>query len=122
MFYFKNGGQALVEPLDSDIPEGDCSMIALEQDGPGFVDIVVQLTSGTGVADYLIMDFDAVQNDGDLIPDHPCLDLLPLAWFTVGSKGAGGGVINVPIEPFVMSVLGSVVEDLDLVAAPKVET
>ena len=96
-------------------------MVALEEEGAGVVDVVVELAAGGLVDEEVVVDFDSVQIDGDFVAHHFGFDGLPFAGFA-GNHGGGGfgdveGAVAVEIGRFFVGV----VDDLDFVAAMEVE-
>lgn len=107
--------------MDANIPESDRTVIALEQNRPGLVDLIVELTPGTLRAEHPVMHLHPVESQGDLLADDLGLRRLPLSGLARNEERGRLEVVNSPIAT-VRGLAGlHIVEDLDLVTAAQVE-
>jgi hypothetical protein len=96
-------------------------VIALEQDGAGLIDIVIQLTARALGAIDVVMDLHAVEDDGDFLADDLDLGLLPLTGLAGSEQGRSLHVVDGTVAAeFGLAELG-VVKDLDFMTAAEVE-
>jgi hypothetical protein len=55
-------------------------MIALQENRAGLIQVGIELTASGFSHFHIVLDFDSVQRDGNLVAFDGRFDLLPLAW------------------------------------------
>lgn len=111
----------LLEFLDPNIAERNVSVIALQHDRARLINVLVQFASGRFRAFDVVVDFDAVQSDCDLISNNCRFGRLPfVAGFgneCVGRFEIVNGTVSIN-SCFAASI---VAEDLNFLSSVKIE-
>src|SRR5712691_1962402 len=105
---------------DAEVAEGDGAVVALEHDGAGLSDLVIQSAAGGVREGGVVDDVHSVQHHGRLVALDPGVYRLPLAG-GLGRIGTGGHQAIDRAVDVAFGRLAVVVLDLDLVAAAQVD-
>lgn len=107
--------------MDANIPESDRTVIALEQNRPGLVDLIVELTPGALRAEHPVMHLHPVESQCYLLANDFGFRRLPLSGLARNEERGRLEVVNSPIAT-VRGLAGlHIVQDLDLVTSAQVE-
>ena len=77
--WFPTTALLLWQLLDADVSEANSSVVALKENGAGFVHLIINLAAGGLVAFHLVVDLNAVHDDGDAVANNGRLSGLPFA-------------------------------------------
>ena len=93
-------------------------MIALEQNRPGLVDLIVNLAAGALGAQHPVVHLHAIESQGDLLAHNLGFRRLPLSGLARNKERGRLEVVNSPIAT-VRGLAGlHIIQDLDLVTSP----
>ena len=96
-------------------------MVALEEDGAGFVDFIVDLAARSAIADQVVMDLLAIHDDGDPVADHGGFHGLPFTCRFGHEFVRRLEVVNGTISRLAGLAIFVVAEDLEFVPPAQVE-
>jgi len=95
-------------------------MITLKHDRARFLNVVVQLPTRGRFALELVVNFDSVENEGNLISHDGRFGGLPLSGWFAGKPGDGSLAVEGAIAPFARLPAIVIVEYLDFVSAAEI--
>lgn len=120
-WWFDGMRRDLLQFFDANVAEGNVSVVALEKDGAGLVDLVVEFSAGGFGAFDIVVNFYAVEDEGDFVADDGRFGGLPLV-ARFGDEFVGRfEIVDGAITAYRICAASVIAQDLNFVASAEIE-